>query len=45
VNDHIAVGGLGVLDEQFDALRHVMAVFQIPVAWQGQVKINVVARP
>ena len=30
--------------KSLDTLRHIMNVFQIPVAGQGQVKIDVVAR-
>jgi hypothetical protein len=37
------MGRLGLLDQQLDTLRHVMAMFEIPVARQGQVKIDVVA--
>ena len=44
VDDHIPMGRLGLLDQQLDTLRHVMAMFEIPLARQGQVKIDVVAR-
>ena len=44
VDNHITIRRLGLLNEQLDTLRYIMAVFEIPVAWQGQVKIDVVAR-
>ena len=44
VDDHITMRRLGLLDQALDTLRHIMNVFQIPVAGQGQVKIDVVAR-
>ena len=44
VDDHIAMRRLGLLNQQLDTLRDIMAVFQIPVARQSQVKIDVVAR-
>jgi hypothetical protein len=44
VDNHITIRRLGLLNEQLDTLRYIMAVFEIPVARQGQVKIDVVAR-
>ena len=44
VDNHITIRRLGLLNEQLDPLRYIMAVFEIPVARQGQVKIDVVAR-
>ena len=44
VDNHITICRLGLLNQQLDTLRDVMPVFEIPVARQGQVKIDVVAR-
>ena len=43
VDNHITIRRLGLLNQQLDTLRYIMAVFEIPVARQGQVKIDVVA--
>ena len=43
VDDDIAMARLGLLDQQLNTLGYVMAVFQIPVARQGQVKIDMIA--
>src|SRR5262245_49775464 len=44
VDDHITMHRLGLLEQALDTLRHSMTVFQIPVAGQRQVKIDMVAR-